>query len=288
MDWNHDEVARLAYDLWIRRGWVHGDHHADWVAAEQEAKFLGKYELIVELDLNGPGARIPDLESRCRLCESALGSQRALAPIWPGNEHAPPYRVGSLCAGCQGECRAPLAQDFDACWQALGIAAHAADPSQVIAERGQPAPGALKALAQSLLLLVPSNELDYLTDLVEWLANPDSDQDAGLLDDVRALAYWSDQPRDRAWAALARRRSPSAEVPYLVGFLGRDGLVLELPLPLCNRDDELESGLATPFRSFATGLAAGLGRVRALPLTPPKKPVKSRARGSNPSLRGAS
>lgn len=254
-----ESVSDLAYDLWIRRGRQHGDDLGDWLAAAAELRFFLDYELLarVALDQPVPGRAGP----RCRICERspARASFQAPPPIWPGHDPAG-LRTGEICDDCQAECRQPLATAFDAFWGSLRTTGM---------REAIPAPlAALKAVATSLILIAPENELEYLSDAIEWLGNPDLDDDAGLFGDAWCRVYWGDLPREGVWTALARRRDDAADGPYLVGWLGRDGLVVETAVPLCLRDQDREALARSPQRSFVLGGFPGTGRVRSVVLSP--------------------
>jgi len=264
MDAFGQAVAVLAYHLWERRGRQHGEDAADWLAAEAELLFLETYEPIVTLDLERIGT--DDGEPRCRLCEAAITRTiAAAAPLWPGRLDPPPHATRRICSQCQQECRTPVAPLFDEYWSQLRRAVETNAP-EAIDRAASPSLAVLKSMATSFLLAIPQPELDTLADLTEWLANPDADQDARLLPDLRGRIVWGDFARGQAWCSIARRRNHTTSHPYLVGGLLRDGLALELSLPFCNRDDDPEQMLEPPPRSYTTGPYAGLGRVHAHPL----------------------
>ncbi len=257
-------VAELAYDLWGRRGHGHGDDVGDWLAASADFAFFHEYELIAEVSLGPSATAAGPPGRRCRLCERSPREARfqIRPPIWPGCSET---GLGSheICDICQAECRAPLADAFDAFWHGVANAGSSLDPTRAVREVGSPSLAAAKAITTSLLLILPEPELEYLGDAIEWLGNPDVEEDAELFGEFWCRAYWGDLPRGAAWAAAARRRSDKSSGPYLVGFLGADGIALQTMIPLCLRDQDREPLTLPPERSFVLGKFAGTGRVQS-------------------------
>ncbi len=252
-------VSDLAYELWLRRGREHGGDQRDWLAATADLRFFGQYELIAHAPLDQPAPGRTG--RRCRFCERSAGRTtfQTPPPIWPGG-HDGGLRSGEICDECQAECREPLVGPFDAFWSTLGAI-----------ERARPAPltlAILKAVAASLVLITPEDELEFLGDTIEWVGNPDQDDDASLFTDAWCRVYLGDPPRRQPWAALARRRDDDAGGPYLVGWLGRDDLVIESPIPLCVRDQDRDTLALSPERSFVLGSFAATGRARSTLLSP--------------------
>ena len=57
----------------------------------------------------------------------------------------------------------------------------------------------------------------------------------------------------RSWTSLARRTENNAPFPYMIYFLAQGGVVLQVQLPLCIRDQDLDGRLVQiPRRSFTS------------------------------------
>jgi hypothetical protein len=128
-----------------------------------------------------------------------------------------------------------------------------------------------KSLIASALLIMPAAELRYFPDTLEWVSNPDTDTDADLFADIACRVYAPAALESRSWTSLARRVDDEANVPYLLYFLGRDRLLLQVHVPLCLRDEDLDGRPRTvPERALAVGQGHGFREARCtvLPLTP--------------------
>ncbi len=112
-----------------------------------------------------------------------------------------------------------------------------------------------KALCGCALLIMPESELGYFVDALEWVSNPHERSDGPLLEQeatcvVYRAPFWAEQ----AWMSLARRIEKDVPLPYMVYFLAAGGVVLQISLPLCIRDQDLDGRVVyLPRRSFAVG-----------------------------------
>ena len=154
-------------------------------------------------------------------------------------------------------------------------------PVTAFASRGIYSLDVFKSLVASALTIMPESELRYYVDALEWVSNPDPDCDAPLLrEEATCLVYVADFLRDQSWTSLVRRRANDAPFPYMVYFLAQGGAVLQVQLPLCIRDQDLDGRqVKVPRRAFTSpegrpsfragwrweslGLAAGSTRIIA-------------------------
>ena len=112
-----------------------------------------------------------------------------------------------------------------------------------------------KALVGCALSIMPESELGYFVDAQEWVSNPVSKCDRKLLEaDATLLVYGAPFLTERSWTSLARRIDRNAPLPYMVYFLAVRGVVLQVQLPLCIRDQDLDGRVVhVPRRSLEAG-----------------------------------
>jgi hypothetical protein len=273
------QIEKAAYERWERRGWTHGHDREDWVAAEQDLTFDLNYRTIGRLplaasDIPGDGKRL----LRCRFCEQSaprveIGTCR---PVFPARVGAS-LSTRELCAECAGQFETTIDQEFTRFWDSLEAAR--SSQGQVLAD---PIPtsisiGAYKALIRMAILLLPEHELANFADMIEWVANPEHEFDGGLFQDSACLVYQTNITSGTGWTGLARRIEDEAPFPFMLFFLASGRLILQVHLPLCAQDDELDgSEVRVPYRSFSTGTGPEL---RASPcLVLPVKPSDSTRR----------
>src|SRR5262249_24330691 len=99
---------------------------------------------------------------------------------------------------------------------------------------------AFKALAAGALLIMPGPELRYFVDTLEWVSNPDHDSDEQLLEGPACRVYRGPFLGEPPRAVLTRRVDDEAPVPYMLCFLESDGIMVQVPLPMCLRDEDLD------------------------------------------------
>jgi hypothetical protein len=131
------------------------------------------------------------------------------------------------------------------------------------------------------ILLLPEPELASFADTIEWVANPDHDFDVGLFQGWACLVYQRHLASGAGWTGLARRIDDEAPFPYMLFFLAWGRLILQLHLPLCAQDDELDgSEVRVPYRSFSTGTGPDLraSKCQVLPVKPSDSPRQRRVR----------
>jgi hypothetical protein len=87
------------------------------------------------------------------------------------------------------------------------------------------------------------------------VSNPDPDRDGPLFrEQATCLVYAADFLREQSWTALARRVEKHALFPYMIFFLAHGGIVLQVQVPLCIRDHDLDGRpVRIPCRSFSAG-----------------------------------
>jgi hypothetical protein len=239
-----DQIRHAAYERWLRRGRIHGHHDTDWYGAEKELAFLLNYQTIAEYPLASGERRIlGDLSiRRCRFCERtadqvAFGPARAVVPGLSGN---PSLFTAEVCDDCQGDWRDPLDDELRGFWEALradgvGLDAHGQPPAGPIFSIG-----VFKALIAGAILILPETELPAVVDTMEWVSNPDHDCDDHLFAGSCCQVYSAPFLKDLSGISLARRVQAEAPLPDLLYFLGHGGIVVQVPVPLCLRDQDLD------------------------------------------------
>jgi hypothetical protein len=239
-----DQIQRAAYHIWLRRGQIHGRDRQDWLEAEKEQTFQLNYRTIVELALDSTKPKV--LGERpvrhCRLCERTskhvdFDSPRPVMPGLTGN-HA--LLTAEVCDECQVESLDPLEDDFKRFWRSLRTVLSEGDTRHASAPRNSVSVAALKSLIAGALLVVPEAELMYFLDTMEWLNNPDHDRDAGLFAGLSCQVYDAPFSNQKAWISLARRLDDDAPLPYMICLVASSGIIVQVPLPLCLRDQDLD------------------------------------------------
>ncbi len=257
------EIERAAYDRWERRGGDHGGHADDWYDAEIELIFFAHYRKVAELALDGPGPHVlGDLGARrCRFCERTarqadFGDPR---PIVPGRRSP---ATAEVCNECRGDWLDALDDEFRRAWDRL---VH--DPQTPLSL------AAYKAMVTGALVVMPPTLLPFFVDALEWVSNPDHELDDMLLSGAACRVYRADFLRQEPGVSLYRRIDDDEPVPFVVYFLRADGLMVQLALPMCLRDEDLDGRTVEhPTRALGSGTgyeyqvvlrqAVAAGRVR--------------------------
>src|SRR5262249_26291845 len=143
--------------------------------------------------------------------------------------------TAEVCDECQADCRAPLDEDFRRLWSAIQAEVAGVEPHRSGRSRDLFSAAALKSLAASALLLMTQSELRYFPDALEWVSNPDQDCDESLFAESACRVYSGDFLAERSWVSLSRRVDDETTLPYLLYFLGGDGIVIQVHVPLCLR-----------------------------------------------------
>jgi hypothetical protein len=116
---------------------------------------------------------------------------------------------------------------------------------------------------------MPEAELPYFVDTLEWVNNPSHLDDNQLFADAVCQVYAAGFLRGRSWTSLCRRVDNDLPLPYMIYFLSRDGIVLQVQVPLCLRDEDSDGRTRPmPERSFTTGEGPDFQEVRATVLRP--------------------
>lgn len=262
-----EQIAVSAYYRWLRRGGAHGNDRDDWSAAEKDLAFGLNYRYIARYPLSGPRVVLgkPDpggpgavrVVRRCRFCERA-----APATAFAGEPPAiPPFLGNSAlaawddCDDCRAQFDAHLAGAFEAFARPWLSPPPPGGPTRT---EGVPV-SAWKALVRMGLSVLPGSELHHFDDTAEWVANPDHQRDAVLLDGLGCRAYQTPAPIAAPFAALARRADDDAPFPYMLFFLGSGRAVFQTHLPFCPRDEDLEpDDLRGPELSMSLGAGPDL------------------------------
>jgi hypothetical protein len=279
-----DEIRRAAYDRWERRGWPHGGDRDDWYAAEKELAFHGHYRTIVEYGLDGPQRLVlgDAAVRRCRFCErtSTQVDFGAPRPVVVG--HAS-LLTAEVCQDCQSDWRDGLEEELRHFWACL-IREGLSGPDGLDL-RGRPlfSIAAFKALVAGALAIMPGPELPLFPDALEWVNNPDHDSDDRLLDRAECLVYQAPFLGVGARASLARRADDESPVPYMLHFLEFDGIMVQLPLPMCLCDEDLDGRvIERPERVPASGHGPEFREARSV-LLPLSVSGRRASRGRQPS-----
>jgi len=260
------KIRHGAYDLWQRRGRVHGCDLQDWDAAQRELTFSMNYRTIVEYSLDLPGMLLLGARPTrcCRFCErtSVHVAFSAPRPVVIGVGHTSLHSE-AVCDDCQASCRDPLVADFERFWDALAVGRAGSDTGQELPARNFYTVAVLKSLVASALLIMPENELAYFVDTLEWVNNPHHGNDSGLFAEAVCRVYAAPWLRDRSWSSLVRRAGDELPFPYMIYFLSRGGLVLQVHVPLCLRDQDLDGRMARiPERSLIHGEGPDFQEIR--------------------------
>jgi len=249
---SRDQIEHEAYNRWTRRDRAHGYDRHDWLGAENELTFLLNYRTVVEYPLCSTPALIlgANKPRRCRFCERA-------ADHVPFRQPRPVVQVAGetslfsaeICDECQADCRDPLAGHSHRMWDGLLSGADALQrlsrPLNLFA--------VFKSLIASSLLVMPQGELEYFSDTIEWVGNPDIEYDGKLLTGGFCRVYFATVAPEAGWINLSRRIDDDAAMPYVLCFAGWRGIVLQVPIPLCIRDQDLDGkDVRIPERSPAS------------------------------------
>src|SRR5262249_51696130 len=114
---------------------------------------------------------------------------------------------------------------------------------------------AYKCLTRMALTIMPAGELEFFPDAIEWILNPDHGFDSRVLGGLGCYVHVAPASFPSPWTALARRIANDAKVPYMLYFLGISKVSLEISVPLCTRDEDLDGeGLIVPRVAAPAGI----------------------------------
>ncbi len=236
-----EQIQVAAYHLWEERGCIHGSDREDWENARKQLLYHLNYQPVVEYVLSEPGSRVLGQRAirHCRFCERSSNRTHfpSPAPVVPIVENSA-LLSAEICQECQSECREPLTGDLARFWQSLRCEESLPDDHAHRSASSDFSLGAYKSLVASALLMLPDREVPYFLDALEWVSNPDPDVDQCLFAATCCRAYLvpSEHAAPRAW--LARRIDDDAPLPYMIAFVSSEGIVVQIHLPLCSRDDD--------------------------------------------------
>jgi hypothetical protein len=255
---SQNQIEKAAYERWERRGWLHGHHDEDWIAAEKDMTFGLNYRTIAVYSLSGAKSPLIGVERnpRCRFCERSA-PRATFATVQP----AVPAVLGNtalftreICDSCADQFAGTIDRDLAAFWETVGpIREGAMSLWQLAPSLVLPIP-AYKSLVRVALSLMPADDLGNFTDSLEWVSNSDHELDRALFGGLGSLIYQTAAPFESPRVSLTRRISPDAPFPYLLLFLTSGRLVLQTFVPLCSHDEDLDGeDVRIPERSFTTG-----------------------------------
>jgi hypothetical protein len=268
-----EEIQRAAYHRWERRGWHHGSDRDDWLASEKELTFHARYRTIVDYAIDGPEHRVlgGNPGRRCRFCERtpAQTTFDAPRPIIPVRAT---LLTGEVCDECQLDWWEGLEHELRLFWSRLsGEASPAANGfAWDFPGRSLFSVATFKALAASALVIMPTEELRFFVDTLEWVSNPDHDADDRLLDGAECRVYRAPFLGERSRASLVRRIDDETPAPYMLYFLECDQTMVQVSLPMCLRDEDLDGrAIEHPERVPASGYGHDFREARSvlLPLS---------------------
>jgi len=258
------QIGVAAYHRWERRDCHHGFHTEDWLAAEQELLFALNYELIASYRLDGVATRFLGDEDapRCRFCEAT-----APRATFEGPRSAVPASLGNvallsheICDDCEAQHLESVGSHLDRFVEAVR--------RRDLRDRSHDPIAAFKGITRAALAVVPEDELQYFEDAIEWVGNPDHDLDSRTIGALDCYLHRLADPSPFSWVALARRIEDDGPFPYLLAFFGTGDLVLQVALPLCVRDEDLEVSWIVPKAPSPFGVGRGpiVSRLSIIPL----------------------
>jgi Protein of unknown function (DUF2934) len=265
----YDQIQCAAYERWERRGGMHGGDRDDWYASEKELTFLGNYRTVVEYELDGPEPCIlaESPVPRCRFCERTPADAEFAQPrpVVPGHSS---LLTSEICDDCHFDWREDLEGEFRRFWARLqGEASRGSMDSD---DRGKPllSAAAFKSLVAGALLMLPAWELPYFIDTLEWVSNPDHNADDRLLAGVECWVYRASfLGEGAARATIVRRSDDEAPVPYMIYSFAAEGIMVQLSLPMCLKDEDLDGREVERLeRSLAIGSGAEFRQALAVRL----------------------
>lgn len=236
----YEQIQRAAFFRWQRLGCGHGQDRENWLVAEQELLYALNYEVAAHYLLDSTTPRAIGGEGRriCRFCELS----EPATPFSEGQLALPAF-VGNRSLFTFEEC--------DECHDRFleGIEAELERFLAPLRSEHQSAPAtislpAFKGLAKLALAVMPRGDLHFFEDAIEWVGNPDHDFDARLFQGLGCYLHLMTYPFPHPWAVLARRVDDDAPMPFMLFFLGTSGVVLQIPVPFCVRDEDLEGRVA--------------------------------------------
>jgi hypothetical protein len=260
---SRDQIERAAYERWERRGRFHGADPEDWVAAEVDLIFDMNYRSIAEFSLAETDRRVigNQRRPRCRFCEQAppRATFSFVRPAIPESVGNSSLYTCEICDECAEQFAGTIDQDFVRFWESLEALRVGTASFRELRAPTAITIAAAKSLIRMALSIMPEQELSSFTDTIEWIGNPDHEFDSSLFRGAGCLVYQAHVPFAEGWTSLTRRIEEDAPFPYMVFFLASERLILQMHLPLCARDEDLDgTEVRMPERSFSTGTGSDL------------------------------
>ena len=242
------------------------------------------YQIISEFSLAEAVQRVlGDVRRpRCRFCEESppRAAFSVLRPAIPELVDNRSLFTRDLCDECAKQFAAAIDAEFARFWQSLEVLrTGTASFSDFLVPTAIPI-AAYKSLIRIGISLMPEQQLSTFTDTMEWVSNPDHAFDRTLFDGTGCLVYQAHVPYETAWAGLGCRIEKDAPFPRMLFFLGAQRLILQVHLPLCALDEDLDgTDVPMPQRSFSTGFGS---RLEDQHLLGPALEISSRSRAESP------
>lgn len=228
------DIEKEAYARWERRGYVHGSDRDDWVAAELDLTFALNYRPLCRFSGEG---ETPSLSKarRCRFCEQALPISGTVPR--PGRSPFPSFldttstALTDICDECDEAFRENLEPELRQFWKSL--------PRLIQHGATSPIPlTPFKALTWLALAILPESELEYFSDAIEWVSNPEHDEDSGLFSSISCLACSASGGTAGPWVSIEKRRYEDSPLPAFLYLLSGGEVGLQFPIPLGVQDQE--------------------------------------------------
>jgi len=234
-----EQIEHEAYLRWERRGRTHGGDLDDWCAAREDLLLAFNYEAVAYHELQSEVPQyIGDPRHRvCRFCEQAPPQTRfsraeppLAIPAFLGNRSLFTYEE---CEDCRAQFALSVEADLARFLSQMWVGADTGDLSKNSI-------AALKGLARMALSILPAAELQSFEDTREWVINPDHEFDLRLFGELGGGLHVARSYQTVNWTALARRVDDSVPMPYMLFLIGVSGAVIQAPIPLSIRDEDLD------------------------------------------------
>lgn len=245
MNPTREQIALTAFGRWQQRGYGHGQHEEDWLAAEQAARFAANYRVVAHYPRIAEAAEMIGRATRpvCRFCEQAVprahfSGPRTVAPVALGTTWLTTADVCDDCHAQFTERLGPAVDDFLlAC----------AGPDLGREEGLSMGPAAHKGLVQVALAILPRTRLELCPDTLEWVGNPADASEALPVTSPDPIVHLAPWPFQAPWLGVAEKTDPDAPYPHLIAFLGGARFTIEYAVPLCAPDEDFDgAGLSMP------------------------------------------
>ncbi|GIW87908.1 MAG: hypothetical protein KatS3mg108_2232 [Isosphaeraceae bacterium] len=251
-----DQIRVAAYQRWQRRGHSHGHHEADWLAAQQDLLLALNYRTVARYQADARPIPPTAEPSRrvCRFCEQSppRTSFGPPGPALPPSLGVPGPLRTDVCLACQESFETSLAAPLE---RFIAAVRSGLPPSTIPTQ-------AYKGLVSALLTMMPPALLELFPDALEWASQPEADRLDAELARRGVLVHSLDQ-RQIPWSAILVKTDDAMPMPHVLAFLGLETATIELPMPLCVRDEDLDGEtIFEPLVASLDGLTHGTTRPR--------------------------